>query len=411
MWLPDDPNKFSSKFKYVEFAQWRYGGKKGEKRWSVFRDGKWQGEDKPQTPIMYTWDEVRSKVDDDYIGGYYTSTFAFDSRTLAKAQSISSLYFDLDSDEKAEQPPQLALDDARKLYSYLSTFIPADAIRIYFSGKKGFHIECEAVALGIGPSAGLPDTFRFIANELKDKLEIETIDFACYDARRMWRMPNTKHQSTGLYKIHLHPGDLALTLEEIQSLAQQPNDYIVPDQTFNLKANEWFRDFSYKKAEEKVSAQERIARFMKHGSGVARDVGEMIFDPECFGKCEALEKLWEKAEKTHNLEHEERLFLLSILSYSDQAIEYLHAILSNCDDYNPDKSQAHINDWIKRREMGIGGRPYTCARAKSAGIVCRNCDELEPRTKYEVVGDRMIPTGELASPSPVRIAYTKKRIQ
>lgn len=409
MWLPTDPKKFSSKFKYVEFAQWRLGGPKDAKRWSVFRDGRWQGEDKPQIPIMYTWDEVRAKIDDDSVGGYYTSTFAFDSRTLSKAQSISSLYFDLDSSEKKEQPPQLALDDSRKLFSYLVTQVPEDAIRIYFSGKKGFHIECEAVALGVGPSADLADTFRFIANDMKDKLEIETIDFQCYDPRRMWRIPNTKHQGTGLFKIELTSDELfGLDLKRMQDLARSPREQHVPDQVFSLKANEWFREFAYKKQESTITPEERIARFMKHGSGIARKVEDMEFDPECFGTCEALERLWKKAETTHNLEHEERLVLCSLLTYSEEAIEYLHAILSNCDDYNLEKSQAHINDWIKRREMGIGGRPYTCARMKAAGIVCGSCGTLEPKEKYEVVGDRMIPTGEMASPSPVRFIYTRK---
>lgn len=405
MWLPSDPEKYTSKFKYVEFAKWAYS--KNQDRWSVFRDTK-SLPDGTREPILYSQTELRRKLDPEG-AGYYSSVFAFDKRDLKHAQSIASLYFDLDSDEKKDQAPQLALDDARKLYGFLQTVLPIESIRLYFSGKKGFHIEMEALALGIGPAADLSDTFRYIANDLKDKLEIETIDFACYDTRRMWRIPNTKHQGTGLYKIHLTPDELALPLQDIQALAAQPRKYTVPEPKFNLAGNEWFRSYIYKKVEKAVSHEERIARFMRNGSGMARDVGELEFDPSCFGECEALEKLWHKAETTHNLEHEERLFLCSILTYSEQAIEYLHAILSNCDDYSPDRSQAHINDWIHRREAGIGGRPYTCQRATSAGIVCGSCDKLEPRERYEVVGDRMIPTGETANPSPVRIAYRRRK--
>jgi hypothetical protein len=81
--------------------------------------------------------------------------------------------------------------------------------------------------------------------------------------------------------------------------------------------------------------------------------------------------------------------------------------LANCSDYNPDKTQAHINDWVKRREMGIGGHPYSCQRVRSAGILCNNCDNLEPRAKYDALNGQLIPTGEMALPSPVRLAYTK----
>lgn len=405
MWLPKDESKFTSKFKYVEFAKWAYS--KNQDRWSVFRDTSTTAGG-VKVARMYTWPELRRKLEPDGVG-YYSSVFAFDKRDREHAQSIASLYFDLDSDEKKEQPPQLALDDARKLYSFLCTIVSEDTIRLYFSGKKGFHIEVEALALGIGPAADLADTFRFIANDVKEKLELETIDFACYDSRRMWRIPNTKHQGTGLYKIHLSTDELALSLEDIQALATEPRKFVVPEPKFSLQANEWFRSYIYKKVEKSVSHEERITRFMRSGSGLARDVGELQFDPTCFGKCDALERLWQKAESTHNLEHEERLFLCSILTYSDEAIGYLHAILSNCDDYNPDRSQAHINDWMHRRDAGIGGRPYTCDRARSAGIICGGCEKLEPRERYEVVGDRMIPTGEMASPSPVRIAYRRKK--
>ncbi len=405
MWIPKDPDKFTSKFKYVEFAKWAFSEK--QDRWSVFRDTKFAGEGNPRVPLLYTWAQVRKKLDPDGVG-YYTSTFAFDKPDLAHAQSISSLYFDLDSSEKLEQSPQLALDDVRKLYGHLRTIVPEDSIRLYFSGKKGFHLECEALALGIGPAADLPETFRFIAEDMKETLSIETIDFACYDARRMWRIPNTKHQGTGLYKIHLKPEELDLTLDEIQALAKEPRDYKVPEPKFSLDANEWFRSYIYKKVEKSVSNEERITRFMRNGSGMARDQGELVFDPTCFGKCEALENLWQKAETKHHLEHEERLMLCSLLTYSDEAISYLHSILSNCDDYNVDRSESHIRDWIKRRELGIGGRPYSCDRARAAGIICGNCGDLEPRDRYEVVGDRMIPTGEKAKPSPVRIMYTRK---
>src|SRR5688572_28856179 len=114
MWLPSDESKFMSKFKYVEFGAWAYS--KTQDRWSVFRDGK-KGEtsDSPRIPNIYTWDEVMGKVDNSGVGGFYTSTFAFDKRDISKSQSVSNLYFDLDSSEKDGQLPELALTDARKL--------------------------------------------------------------------------------------------------------------------------------------------------------------------------------------------------------------------------------------------------------------------------------------------------------
>src|SRR5690606_1415216 len=105
---------------------------------------------------------------------------------------------------------------------------------------------------------------------------------------------------------------------------------------------------------------------------------------------------------------EERLFLCSLLTYSQEAIDYLYAILKNCKDFDPDRSKHHIDDWIARREAGIGGRPYTCRTANEKGVGCGNC-HLEPRKKYKTVGSVTIETGEVAEPSPVRLLYRRKK--
>jgi len=401
MWLPSDPNKFSSKFKYVEFAKWAYSEK--QNRWSVFRDTMFTDKETPRKAVLYTWDEINSKIDHDGVG-YYSSIFAHSSRDINQSQSMANLYFDLDSDDEDK-----SLHEARILYGHLRTVAEPESIRIYFSGKKGYHIEVEALAIGLGPSSDLVDTFRFIANELARDLELSTIDFQCYDSRRMWRIPNTKHQGTNLYKVALRSEELlGMRVDEIKEIALNPRLVEPIEQEFNFKLNEWFREHTYKRQQEQVTPEQRIQRFMKHGSGMVRDVDDLEFDPTCFGKCEALGRLWSKAEDDHHLEHNERLFLCSLLTYSEEAIEYLHAILSNCDDYMPDKTESHIRDWIKRREFDIGGRPFSCDKAKLSGVPCSSCHDLPPKERYETVGNRMIPTGEMAAPSPVRFAYSKK---
>jgi len=108
--------------------------------------------------------------------------------------------------------------------------------------------------------------------------------------------------------------------------------------------------------------------------------------------------------KKKYLEHEARLFLCSILTYNEESIKFLHGILSHCSDYNVEKTNSHINDWVKRRQLGIGGRPYTCERANSAGVGCGQCS-LEKKNKWVKIGDKYVETQEQSSPSPVRFAY------
>lgn len=290
-------------------------------------------------------------------------------------------------------------------------FIPSKSLLVYFTGKKGFHIECEPVALGIGPSNSLPKTFRYIAAQLKSELSIDSLDFSVYDLRRMWRLPGSKHQSTGLYKTLLtQNGDdsiLRSGTSYILEYSKEKHSTEVSDQEFNYKANEWYRNHIYEMEEESKKKDDPLEYFNKYGSKAFKDLhqSEKIFDKDTLLiGCKAVAQLKKQAEEKKFLEHEARLFLCSILSYTEESIKFLHEILSNCSDYSFDKSSAHINDWVKRRQLGIGGRPYTCDRANAVGVGCGDCS-LEKKNKWIKVGDKFVETSEKSSPSPIRHAY------
>lgn len=406
MRLPDDTTAYSHKWKYVETAYW--GFNPATKKYGLLRDG--TGKKGERVATFLEWDSVQPYADKHDCSGIYTSIFRFNEPSLDSI-TLGNLYFDLD---KADEM-NLAQADAIKLCDYFTELTgDPDCTRAYFTGKKGFHIEVEAMALGITPSNSLAGTYRFIANDLKEELSLQTIDFAVYDRRRMWRLPNTRHQTTNLYKIPLSYNQLNYPIENIKKLALEPQDSFIPEQKFSMKGNEWYREYTYKIEEAKkpqYTAQDLIERFNKHGTGVLKNVGESSreFNPKkLLENCHAITDLWEKAETKHHLEHEERLFLLSILSYTDESLFYLHEILRNCNDYNFEKSQSHIDDWIRRREMGIGGRPYTCRRANEAGVGCGDCN-LEVKKKWARVGDSLIETDEEAPPSPIRFAYDYNR--
>lgn len=399
MWRPNDPSRFLAGFKYVEWGTYipeAYKGKGG-----LIRASK-----KGEPPKLFSWEEIRKKAEARDLLDVYTSIGHYNDRNPAKAQVLSNLFFDLDYKADAS----VAHEDAKNLVAHLLQFIPESAISIFFSGMKGFHIELEAAALGIGPLANLVSVFRTVANDMKDTLGLQSLDFQVFDVRRMWRIPNTQHSGSRLYKIPLKLSELTESFDTIRQLAETPRDFPLPEQEFDSHANEWFREYVYKTSVPEETKADMLERFAKHGTGITRDQGEKQFDPFIFEKCKAMGRLWQKAEDTHHLEHEERLFLLSILSYSDEALWYLHQILSLCNDYNVEKSESHIKDWIRRRELGIGGHPYSCSRANSVGIGCGDCAErMEVKEKWLTVGDKMVPTGEAASPSPIRYAYTRKK--
>jgi hypothetical protein len=397
MRLPTDPNKFSSRFKYVEVAKYVPSLK------SVIRekrDGK---------ALLIDVDQVSefSKKHDET--GIYTSIFQYESTDIDTAASLGSLCFDFDSPDL-----EIAYSETTRLVNYLLNYIPESGIRAYFSGGKGFHVECEALALNISSADDINGISRFIAGDLNRELSLTTADLVIYDSRRMWRLPNSRHQSTGLFKVEC----MQLLREQsgvdrIIKYAETPHLYDVPEQEFNLKANQWYREYAYEYEKgklEKANPADLLARFLEQGTGNVRYFSneDKVFDKfKLYKNCPAVRDLVEKAERNHHLDHYERLFLLSILTYSPDAVDFLNEILMYCSDYNPDISSSHIDDWIKRREYDIGGRPFTCDKAKQVGIMCSGCDEMEARPKIVQLSDgKYVETGELSSPSPVRFAYT-----
>jgi hypothetical protein len=357
-------------------------------------------------PLFVKEQEVSSYAIKNNNTGIYTSVFAYDTDDISNATRFGPLYFDIDSDNL-----DFAFEECKQLYNYLRKHVPQQSILVYFTGKKGFHIECEPVALGINPSNSLPKVFRFIASSIKDSLGLVNLDFSVYDLRRMWRLPGSKHQETGLYKTLLNPNGsdefLQWSSAQIVEHSREPRPIDVAEQKFDYKANEWYREWSYELEESSKKKDDPLEYFNKYGSKAFKDLHktEKVFDPKTLmTKCSAIPRLYKQAKETGYLEHEARLFLCSILTYTEDSIKFLHEILSQCHDYNFEKSSAHINDWIKRRQLGIGGRPFTCERANAAGVGCGECS-LEQKNKWVKIGDRYVETQEKNSPSPVRFAY------
>jgi len=391
MKLPNDNEKYLSSWKYTEFARYIPDLKKVIRQ----KDGEFSG-----LVDIAQVEQYRNMYKNT---GLYTSIWHYDNVDIESATRLGPLYFDIDNEDL-----NISYDETIKLYSYLTKYIPNESVLVYFTGKKGFHIECEPIALGINPSNNLPNIYRFIAGAIRDKLVLASLDFSVYDSRRMWRLAGSRHQQTGLYKNLLPQDVLFSDATTIQEFCDTQQKNIVEEQSFSYKANEWFRDFTYNLEIEKERSKDFIAYFNKYGSSVFKNIEEKhkSFNKEALlNGCSAIQRLYDQAKEKKWLDHEARLFLCSILTYSEEAITFLHEILSNCEDYNVEKSNSHINDWIRRRELGIGGRPYTCERANSAGVGCGQC-ALDSKKKWIKIGNKYVESDEVSLPSPVRFAYS-----
>jgi RecA/RadA recombinase len=124
------------------------------------------------------------------------------------------MVFDFDS----KSDKQKALLDARTLVSRLLTFIDPHAIRCFFSGNKGYHVEVhfdETITRA---------NFEAILNEYTPGLK--TFDVKIKDEQRLFRFPLSRNKETKLYKIPMLVDvflDYKITHEQIEEVAANPN--------------------------------------------------------------------------------------------------------------------------------------------------------------------------------------------
>lgn len=163
----------------------------------------------------------------------YTSMFPYDELIVhhVKANGTVSdfkgkyhcryVFLDFDDSENLQN----SLEDARKAFMKLCEIgVNENLINIYFSGGKGFHIALSAELFGgIEPGNDLPERVKRFAVDIFSNLK--SFDDSIYNANRFFRLPNSKHEKSGLYKIPLTAEELLnLNIEAIKKLAVEPRE-------------------------------------------------------------------------------------------------------------------------------------------------------------------------------------------
>ena len=181
--------------------------------------------------------------------GCYATYFFFSDEVLTymsaqdnKAPSIAGFegkawapFLPIDLDHVEITP---ALEAAKRLSAFLLErwALGTEALQIYFSGLKGFHILLDTRLFGpIAPSKNLPMIFdsirRHLAQELPEPLR-ETLDLSIKDRVRLLRLPNTIHEKSKLYKTILSPTELEnLNSEQILEVARTARPLNGTDET------------------------------------------------------------------------------------------------------------------------------------------------------------------------------------
>ena len=153
----------------------------------------------------------------------FCSAYRYTDTDITKSTLYGDLYLDFDDLNDFEH----VREDAIKTFSFLKVIyrIPENLVRIYYSGNKGVHIIVPAVIYGLEPMPLLNGVYKSIALSIRTFTPNKTVDTQIYDNKRMFRIPNTIHEKSKLYKIPLTSDELRnLPESKIKEMAKQPRN-------------------------------------------------------------------------------------------------------------------------------------------------------------------------------------------
>ncbi len=207
--------------------------------------------------------------------GLFASIFSFEFEDPYVGGVISPFYIDFDQEENPDRARKDAVTTIKKLIDEYK--IPESVIAIAFSGMKGVSITISHTVFNAEPSDHLPLVWKSILQELGTKLKLKTADFSVYDRRRLWRLLNSKHNKTGLYKIPLTLTELEkLSMTEIKELAAKPREpFLHADAVKSLPA-----ETLYHENKEKVETWLSVRKEKFESTGV-KNISD---DPPCIKK-------------------------------------------------------------------------------------------------------------------------------
>ena len=186
--------------------------------------------------------------------GIFHTIYRYNTEKQDDAFLYGDFYLDFDDEDNFET----VREDAIKAISYLKVVFKIenvkDDINIYFSGNKGIHLIVSADLLGIEPNKNLNEIFKTIAEAISVFTPNKTLDLRIYDRKRMFRIPGSIHEKTGLHKIQITYDELLdATPEEIKIKAKTVNCNAINRKKHctNYMAKKMFKVFS-ERTEEKI---------------------------------------------------------------------------------------------------------------------------------------------------------------
>lgn len=132
---------------------------------------------------------------------------------------LDAVWIDIDAPDNLEGARLACLELVKRLNTEYQ--INPDHLFIYFSGNKGFHLAIHPSIVGFSSNDHTPPekVKDFVIRITK---EIPFIDTKIYEPIRIFRIENSRHEKTGLYKLRINYTELQCEADAIKQLASKP---------------------------------------------------------------------------------------------------------------------------------------------------------------------------------------------
>jgi len=162
------------------------------------------------------WNKDFTSDDDYYISTYYYENDALEyfknKRSLKGFKNVKTdtIWFDFDDEKNLDKAK---LETKEVVNRLKNNGVKEDSIDVYFSGGKGFSLQFKTNKM-------LNRTqVEHLALNVFGK-DLETLDQSMYDENQIFRVPNTRHPKTKLYKVQLTLDQLDLSINDIKKYAE-----------------------------------------------------------------------------------------------------------------------------------------------------------------------------------------------
>jgi len=129
-----------------------------------------------------------------------------------------NLFFDLDSPDKFEN----AWGDVITLCHFCNQYDLNYSVS--FSGNKGFHFFIHLLPMDVIMNHKLRKVYYAIHDWIRTELGVRTLDQQTKDPKRLCRIPNTIHTSSGLYCVAIRDFDMSVV--DVKEYARRPQKVI-----------------------------------------------------------------------------------------------------------------------------------------------------------------------------------------